>query len=49
MAASTFTYTMKNLDRDKWQRVKAYAASEGLTVRALLEKLTDKFLKERTK
>lgn len=43
-ATSSFTYTMKNLDREKWQQIKAKAAAQGLTVRALIEQLTDKWL-----
>ena len=39
MAAETFTYTMKNLDRAKWQLVKSKAAAQGLTVRAVIESL----------
>lgn len=44
MAADTFTYIMKNLDRAKWQRIKAKAALEGLSVRALLERQADEYL-----
>ena len=45
MAADTFAYTMKNLDRAFWQRVKGKAATEGMTVKALLEKLAADYLK----
>lgn len=44
MAAVTFTYTMKNLDRTLWQRVKSKAALEGLTVKALIERLLKEWL-----
>ena len=47
MSAPTFTYTMKNLDRALWQRVKAKAAGEGLTVRALIVQLVTDYLKTR--
>lgn len=44
MAADTYTFTMKKLDRAKWQQVKGKAATEGLTLRGLLEKLTEDYL-----
>ena len=44
MAASTFTYTMKNLDRSLWQRVKSKAALEGINVKALIERLLTSWL-----
>jgi hypothetical protein len=43
--AETFTYTMKNLDRSLWQRVKSKAALEGISVKALIEKLIAEWLK----
>ncbi len=46
MAAETFTYTMKNLDRNLWQRVKAKAALEGSSVKALIERLLSDYLKK---
>ena len=46
MAAETFTYTMKNLDRSLWQRVKSKAALEGLTVKAIIEQLLTAWLKD---
>ncbi len=45
MPAETFTYTMKNLDRGLWQRVKAKAALEGVSVKALIERLLKNYLK----
>lgn len=35
---------MKNLDRSLWQRVKSKAALEGLTVKALIERLLTSWL-----
>ncbi len=39
MPAETFTYTMKNLDRALWRRVKAEAALEGFSVKDIIEML----------
>ena len=46
MPAETFTYTMKNLDRSLWQRLKAQASLEGLSVKALIERLVTDYLKK---
>ena len=47
MPAPTFTYTMKNLDRAFWQRVKAEAASRGVSVRTLIDQLLHALLDAR--
>ncbi len=47
MPAETFTYTMKNLDRAKWQLVKSKAAAQGLTVRAVIESLIAQWLESK--
>lgn len=46
MAADTFTYIMKNLDRAFWQRVKSKAALQGLSVRELIDQLLRGWVKE---
>lgn len=36
MAADTFTYTMKNLDRELWENFKILAAHKRMSVRDLI-------------
>lgn len=39
MESKSYTFTMKALDRVLWTRVKAKAAAEQVTMKALIERL----------
>jgi len=42
------SYIIRQIDPEKWKRVRAKAALEGRTVRQVIDALVDAWLKEKT-